>query len=124
MYRAVQRIAFRLRAPQRLLLCVKLYGSLSLVSQDVARLAGESLLAHIGHPIPKIRQAAADQLFTMLCINGVADIDEEGATSLDEVERVLSETEWMLDTAGVKESRGRLAALVRQVLGSGAERCE
>ncbi|KAJ2328909.1 hypothetical protein GGI00_004071, partial [Coemansia sp. RSA 2681] len=58
-----------------------------------------------------IRQAAADQLFTMLCINGVADIDEEGATSLDEVERVLSETEWMLDTAGVKESRGRLAAL-------------
>ncbi|KAJ2508028.1 hypothetical protein IWW47_000821, partial [Coemansia sp. RSA 2052] len=53
MYRAVQRIAFKLRAPQRLLLCVKLYGSLSLVSQDVARLAGESLLAHIGHPIPK-----------------------------------------------------------------------
>ncbi|KAJ2746356.1 hypothetical protein GGI20_001416 [Coemansia sp. BCRC 34301] len=121
MYRAVQRVAFRLRAPQRLVLCVKLYGSLSLVSQDVARLAGESLLAHVGHPIPKIRQMAADQLYTMLCINGVAaDIDEKGENSLCEVERVLSETEWMLDTAGVKESRARLAALVRQVLGSGA----
>ncbi|KAJ2889894.1 hypothetical protein GGI21_006386, partial [Coemansia aciculifera] len=53
MHRAVQRVAFKLRAPLRLMLCVKLYGSLSLVSQDVARLAGESLLVHIGHPIPK-----------------------------------------------------------------------
>ncbi|KAJ2027405.1 hypothetical protein GGI08_009905, partial [Coemansia sp. S2] len=53
LYRAVQRVAFKLRAPQRLMLCVKLYGSLSLVSPEVARLVSESLLAHIGHPIPK-----------------------------------------------------------------------
>ncbi|KAJ2816426.1 hypothetical protein FBU31_006581, partial [Coemansia sp. 'formosensis'] len=64
-----------------------------------------------------IRQMAADQLFTMLCINGVvADIDEEDETSLEEIERLLSETEWMQDTDTVKESRGRLAVLVRQVL--------
>ncbi|KAJ2350578.1 hypothetical protein GGH91_000036 [Coemansia sp. RSA 2671] len=106
-----------LRAPQRLMLCVKLYGSLALVSSEVARLAGDSLLAHIGHPIPKIRQVAADQLYTMLCINGVvADIDEECETSLREIERLLSETEWMQDTDSVKASRGRLAELVRQVL--------
>ncbi|KAJ1825078.1 hypothetical protein LPJ60_000223 [Coemansia sp. RSA 2675] len=117
LYRAVQRVAFRLRAPQRLMLCVKLYGSLALVSSEVARLAGDSLLAHIGHPIPKIRQVAADQLYTMLCINGVvADIDEECETSLREIERLLSETEWMQDTDSVKASRGRLAELVRQVL--------
>ncbi|KAJ2062662.1 hypothetical protein GGI17_002270 [Coemansia sp. S146] len=117
LYRAVQRVAFKLRAPQRLMLCVKLYGSLSLVSPDVARLVGESLLAHIGHPIPKIRQVAADQLFTMLCINGVvADIDEEGESSLEEIERLLSETEWMQETDSVKESRGRLAELVKQLL--------
>ncbi|KAJ2417177.1 hypothetical protein GGI10_000400 [Coemansia sp. RSA 2530] len=117
LHRAVQRVAFRLRAPQRLMLCVKLYGSLALVSSEVARLAGDSLLAHIGHPIPKIRQVAADQLYTMLCINGVvADIDEECETSLGEIERLLSETEWMQDTDSVKASRGRLAELVRQVL--------
>ncbi|KAJ2885495.1 hypothetical protein H4R27_001346 [Coemansia aciculifera] len=118
LYRAVQRVAFKLRAPQRLMLCVKLYGSLSLVSPAVARLVGESLLAHIGHPIPKIRQVAADQLFTMLCINGVvADIDEEGESSLEEIEQLLSETEWMQETDSVKESRARLAELVRQLLG-------
>ncbi|KAJ2757077.1 hypothetical protein GGI19_000318 [Coemansia pectinata] len=117
LYRAVQRVAFKLRAPQRLMLCVKLYGSLSLVSPAVARLVGESLLAHIGHPIPKIRQVAADQLFTMLCINGVvADIDEEGESSLEEIEQLLSETEWMQETDSVKESRARLAELVRQLL--------
>ncbi|KAJ2331065.1 hypothetical protein GGH92_009338, partial [Coemansia sp. RSA 2673] len=64
-----------------------------------------------------IRQVAADQLFTMLCINGVvADIDEEGESSLEEIERLLSETEWMQETDSVKESRGRLAVLVRQLM--------
>ncbi|KAJ2493338.1 hypothetical protein IWW37_000622 [Coemansia sp. RSA 2050] len=117
LYRAVQRVAFKLRAPQRLMLCVKLYGSLSLVSSEVARLVGESLLAHIGHPILKIRQVAADQLYTMLCINEVvADIDEECEVSLGEIERLLSETEWMQDTDSIKASRGRLAELTRQVL--------
>ncbi|KAJ2006487.1 hypothetical protein GGI04_001867 [Coemansia thaxteri] len=111
LHRAVQRIAFKLRAPQRLLLCVRLYGSLALLSQELARLAAESLLAHI-------RQAAGDQLFTMLCVNGVAGIDGgDGDERMLEIEQVLSETDWVQDSTSVKESRGRLAELVRQVLG-------
>ncbi|KAJ2484918.1 hypothetical protein EV174_002076 [Coemansia sp. RSA 2320] len=118
LHRAVQRIAFKLRAPQRLLLCVRLYGSLALLSQELARLAAESLLAHVGNPIPKIRQAAGDQLFTMLCVNGVAGIDGgDGDERMLEIEQVLSETDWVQDSTSVKESRGRLAELVRQVLG-------
>ncbi|KAJ1816695.1 hypothetical protein LPJ56_004236, partial [Coemansia sp. RSA 2599] len=53
LYRAVQRIAFKLRAPQRLMLCLKLYSTVAMVNKDMAKMAVESLLAHIGHPIPK-----------------------------------------------------------------------
>lgn len=56
-YRAVQQVAFRLRAPHRLLLCLKLYSSLGLVgSQTTAKMAARSLLSHTGHPMPKVSQ--------------------------------------------------------------------
>ncbi|KAI7827323.1 armadillo-type protein [Kickxella alabastrina] len=113
-YKAVQRVAFKLRAPQRLVLCLKLYSSMALISEELAKMAAESLLAHISHPIPKIRQVAADHLFTMLCINGFAEVDDED--SMAEIDRLLTETEWMRDDSGVKEARVDLVALVRKVL--------
>ncbi|KAJ1896912.1 hypothetical protein LPJ66_003702 [Kickxella alabastrina] len=119
MYKAVQRVAFKLRAPQRLVLCLKLYSSMALISEELAKMAAESLLAHISHPIPKVTyirewQVAADHLFTMLCINGFAEVDDEG--SMAEIDRLLTETEWMRDDSGVKEARVNLVALVRKVL--------
>ncbi|KAJ1945476.1 hypothetical protein GGF37_001683, partial [Kickxella alabastrina] len=87
---------------------------MALVSEELAKMAAESLLAHISHPIPKIRQVAADHLFTMLCINGFAEVDDED--SMAEIDRLLTETEWMRDDSGVKEARVDLVALVRKVL--------
>ncbi|KAJ2803866.1 hypothetical protein H4R21_001865, partial [Coemansia helicoidea] len=52
LYRAVRQVAAGLRAPQRLLLCLKLYGSLALASDGLACLAAGSLLAHTAHPSP------------------------------------------------------------------------
>ncbi|KAJ2238290.1 hypothetical protein IWW45_000120 [Coemansia sp. RSA 485] len=114
LYRAVQRIAFKLRAPQRLMLCLKLYSSVAMVSKEMAKMATESLLAHIGHPIPKIRQVAADHLYTLLCINGFLEVDDED--SMAEIDLLLTETEWMREDAGVKEARGKLTDLVKRIL--------
>ncbi|KAJ2684222.1 hypothetical protein IWW39_005035 [Coemansia spiralis] len=90
--------------------------ALSVSEESLRKLLFEGFVV-AGSAEPMIRQVAADQLYTMLCINGVvADIDEECEASLGEIERLLSETEWMQDTDCVKASRGRLAELVRQVL--------
>ncbi|KAJ2594837.1 hypothetical protein GGF39_004062 [Coemansia sp. RSA 1721] len=88
------RIAFKLRAPQRLMLCLKLYSSVAMVSKEMAKMATESLLAHIGHPIPKV--------------------DDED--SMAEIDLLLTETEWMREDAGVKEARGKLTDLVKRIL--------
>ncbi|KAJ1763182.1 hypothetical protein LPJ58_000119 [Coemansia sp. RSA 1591] len=109
LYRATQRVAFKLRAPLRLSLCLKLYGSLALVSEELSRLAVGSLLAHMAHPVLRIRQTAADHLFSALCIHGVVDVGDDG----DEIGRLVSETEWAQESAGVKDARAQLTALVR-----------
>ncbi|KAJ2783896.1 hypothetical protein H4R18_001452 [Coemansia javaensis] len=109
MYGAVRRVAFKLRAPQRLLLCLKLYGSLALASRAVVRPAAESLLAHMGHPDAKIRQAAADHLFAAVCIHGAVDAGDDAG----DIEQLLAETEWARDNAEARAARARLAALVR-----------
>ncbi|KAJ1857280.1 hypothetical protein GGH12_002647 [Coemansia sp. RSA 1822] len=109
LYRATQRVAFKLRAPLRLSLCLKLYGSLALVSEELSRMAVGSLLAHMAHPVLRIRQTAADQLFSALCIHGVVDVGDDG----DEIGRLVSETEWAQESAGVKDARAQLTALVR-----------
>ncbi|KAJ2142212.1 hypothetical protein IW136_002024, partial [Coemansia sp. RSA 678] len=122
------RVAFKLRAPLRLSLCLKLYGSLALVSEELSRLAVGSLLAHMAHPVLReaqtgfqvpldygdypespIRQTAADHLFSALCIHGVVDVGDDG----DEIGRLVSETEWAQESAGVKDARAQLTALVR-----------
>ncbi|KAJ1992858.1 hypothetical protein EDC05_002490 [Coemansia umbellata] len=111
LYRAVQRVAYKLRAPQRLSLCLKLFGSLSLVSDQLVRMTTETVLGYLGHPIPKIRQVAADQLFSMVCINGVvADADEE---RMEKIQGVLTETEWMLPN---NERKAEVTGLLRQAL--------
>ncbi|KAJ2081857.1 hypothetical protein H4R24_002014 [Coemansia sp. RSA 988] len=110
LYRAVQRVAFKLRAPIRLTHCLKLYSSLALMSDELARLAAESLLAHIGHPTLKIRQTAADFLFGLVCIHGAVDVGND----IEEIEQLLAETEWSLDKDNVRNARNRLVELVRQ----------
>ncbi|KAJ1959511.1 hypothetical protein GGI12_004299 [Dipsacomyces acuminosporus] len=120
LYRAVQRLAYKLRAPYRLSLCLKLYASLSLVSDELLKLATSSLVAHLAHPVPKIRQAAADHLFTVLCINGgismedIGDDDDAALESASEIEQLLAETEWMGDGEGTRSAHAKLAALVKQ----------
>ncbi|KAJ2503722.1 hypothetical protein GGH96_000062 [Coemansia sp. RSA 1972] len=109
LYRATQCVAFKLRAPLRLSLCLKLYGSLALVSEELSRLAVGSLLSHMAHPVLRIRQTAADHLFSALCIHGVVDVGDDG----DEIGRLVSETEWAQESAGVKDARAQLTALVR-----------
>ncbi|KAJ2541734.1 hypothetical protein GGF49_003430 [Coemansia sp. RSA 1853] len=101
LYRATQRVAFKLRAPLRLSLCLKLYGSLALVSEELSRMAVGSLLAHMAHPVLR--------LFSALCIHGVVDVGDDG----DEIGRLVSETEWAQESAGVKDARAQLTALVR-----------
>ncbi|KAJ2786765.1 hypothetical protein GGI15_001257 [Coemansia interrupta] len=119
LYRAVQRVAFKLRAPQRLMLCLKLYSSLAMVSDEMARMAAASLLAHIGHPLPKIRQVAADHLYTMVCINmsfgaaDGADSSDDGESRIAEIDALLTETEWVRDDNKVKGARARLVDLVK-----------
>ncbi|KAJ2613196.1 hypothetical protein H4S08_002342 [Coemansia sp. RSA 1365] len=110
LYRAVQRVAFKLRAPIRLSLCLKLYSSLALMSDELARLAAESLLVHIGHPTLKIRQTAADHLFALVCIHGAVDVGED----VEEIELLLAETEWAYDKEDVRSARTRLTELVRR----------
>ncbi|PIA13890.1 ARM repeat-containing protein [Coemansia reversa NRRL 1564] len=110
LYRAVQRVAFKLRAPMRLSLCLKLYSSLALMSDELARLAAESLLVHIGHPTLKIRQTAADHLFALVCIHGAVDVGDD----IEEIELLLAETEWAYDKDEVRTARTRLAELVRR----------
>ncbi|KAJ2163032.1 hypothetical protein GGF46_000218 [Coemansia sp. RSA 552] len=109
LYRATQRVAFKLRAPTRLGLCLKLYSSLALASDELACRAAESLVAHMGHPILKIRQTAADHLFATACIHGAIDAGEDA----DELAGLLTETEWGQDSADVKAARARVVALVR-----------
>ncbi|KAJ1729732.1 hypothetical protein LPJ61_003382 [Coemansia biformis] len=109
LYGAVRGVAAGLRAPPRLLLCLKVYGSLALVSGELARLAAGSLLAHTGHPSLKIRQAAADHLFAVVCIHGAADVGDD----LGAIEQLLAETEWAQDSAAARDARARLDALLR-----------
>ncbi|KAJ2314859.1 hypothetical protein IWW52_004176, partial [Coemansia sp. RSA 2704] len=112
LYRATQRVAFKLRAPHRLELCLKLYSSLALMSEELAGLAVGSLLAHMAHPVLRIRQTAADHLFAVVCIHGAIDADSDS----DDIGRILAETEWVQDSASVKDARARLTALVRRHL--------
>ncbi|KAJ2678061.1 hypothetical protein GGI25_002704 [Coemansia spiralis] len=56
-------------------------------------------------------QVAADQLFSMVCINGVvADADEE---RMEKIQGVLTETEWMLPN---NERKAEVTGLLRQAL--------
>ncbi|KAJ2664216.1 hypothetical protein IWW48_000985 [Coemansia sp. RSA 1200] len=104
LYQAVRRVAYGLRAPLRLGLCLKLYGSLSLVSDEMARMALES-----------IRQLAADQTFAMICINGVlVDSNEE---RMERIQVILVETEWMAaKEEDFKQRKTEMAELVKQAL--------
>ncbi|KAJ2453713.1 hypothetical protein EV183_002012 [Coemansia sp. RSA 2336] len=110
LYRAAQQVAFKLRAPLRLGLCLKLYSSIALMSDELAQRAINSLLAYMAHPVLRIRQVAADHLFEVVCIHGAADMGDDGAG----IGSLLSETEWMQDTADVKEARSRLTKMIRQ----------
>ncbi|KAJ2725958.1 hypothetical protein GGI07_000886 [Coemansia sp. Benny D115] len=110
----IEQGSFQTASTDRLMLCLKLYSSMALLSEDITKLATESLLAHMSHAIPKIRQVAADQMYTMLCINGLAiQSDDE---SMEEIDRLLTDTEWMREDAGVKQARVSLARLAREVM--------
>ncbi|KAJ2852422.1 hypothetical protein IWW36_000309 [Coemansia brasiliensis] len=98
---------------QGALLAADTNSSIALMSDELAQMATSSLLAYMAHPIlrsQRIRQAAADHLFEVLCIHGAVDMDDDGA----EIGSLLSETEWMQDTADVKEARSQLTKMIRR----------
>ncbi|KAJ2204743.1 hypothetical protein IW145_003236, partial [Coemansia sp. RSA 521] len=82
--------------------------ALSVSDEQLRRPLFEGLVS-TGSAEPLIRQTAADHLFSALCIHGVVDVGDDG----DEIGRLVSETEWAQESAGVKDARAQLTALVR-----------
>ncbi|KAJ1675757.1 hypothetical protein EV182_000645 [Spiromyces aspiralis] len=102
---------------------VERYTDLSLAVSDLLPMALKSLTNYLGHPIAKVRQAAADNLYFILTLECPADIAKpmQNPASPDEssvsIETLLAETDWLGPPA--KHSKcGRLVAdLLRQQVG-------
>ncbi|KAJ1930099.1 hypothetical protein EC988_010058, partial [Linderina pennispora] len=80
-------------------------------------MAATSLLAYLRHPLPKIRQMAGDHLFTVLCINRNLsdDVDDAGLELDAEIERLVTETDWLAGGDNAGAAHQRLAELVKHV---------
>ncbi|KAJ2387989.1 hypothetical protein GGI23_006156, partial [Coemansia sp. RSA 2559] len=67
-----------------------------------------------------IRQMATDQLFAMICINGVlSDLDDE---RMERIQAILTETEWMsANEDEFKRCKTELAELVNLDVNAAAQ---
>ena len=68
------------------------------------------MIAYLVHPYPKVRRASAEALFMVL--GGLSWMEEQSTSLVEEVESLLTGSDWNSDLTLVKKFRYQLDALL------------